>query len=112
MSSSVGGTTPVRSSDCQPRACSPADNQTTCLAGPPTFRRAMRRNTRMGISDILAEPDCHPIGRLRAEADVLQTRRSHHLRDLGPGEALFEHCAETIAAIGSHHIKGSMTIKR
>src|SRR5687767_7985971 len=43
MSSSPGGTVPATSSDSNSDPLKPAVSQTTCLAGPPTFSRAMTR---------------------------------------------------------------------
>src|SRR5690349_20245985 len=48
MSSSPSGTVPATSSDSKSGGCNADVNQTTCLAGPPTFRRAMILATLVG----------------------------------------------------------------
>src|SRR5438045_3764242 len=71
MSSSPSGTVPATSSDSNSGGCKADVNQTTCLAGPPTFRRAMIRATLVGrTSDMVDTRYAYATG-----GDVGLTRR-------------------------------------
>src|SRR5262245_7183181 len=60
MSPSLSGTTPVMSVVSKRCGSSPAVNQVTCLAGPPTLSRSMILTIRMrSILDIFKMPQFH-----------------------------------------------------
>src|SRR6185369_11747274 len=81
MSSSPSGTEPATSKVAKPDSCKPRVNQTTCFAGPPTFRRAMILITLVGrTSDMDDLQNCELS--LSFEVHLVGARFCHEVRSV------------------------------
>src|SRR5438128_2221940 len=111
MSPSSGGTVPVMSTVSNLSALSPAESQTTCLAGPPMLSRSIMRTTRTGGS-AEAEAVSRPFSLLSALLAILGLREvipsraaDARIRDLPLNVLLLPKCLYEPARAGGRQHK-------